>query len=161
MNEIVLLPSPQQLEKLSKKDLQKLARTTAQGVSNHGVLNELEVMVRARKLADFYTELAKGIQGRAEEEARKEQPKGAFEKFGAKITHISGPSKWKYDNCGDPVYAQLLEERKALDARIKEREAFLQNVPESGMDWVDGEGEVHSIRRAVKVAGAEGISITY
>lgn len=160
--ELTLLPTPQQLGEMSKKELAKLAQDTAAGVVNHGVLNSLEVYIRAKKLTEFATELAKAMKDQAEKEARLEQSKGAFEKYGAKITHSSGRSTWHYDNCNDPIYKSLLAEKKDIDERVKEREKFLQSVPEGGLQVLDtNSGEVCDVRRAVKVDGAETITITY
>lgn len=55
-------------------------------------------------------------------------------------------TRYDFEACGDPKIAELYALRKALDADIKEREAYLKALPSSGVQNVDPDtGEVATI----------------
>lgn len=45
--------------------------------------------------------------------------------------------KYDYSNCNDTPYNELVAEKEKLDAKIKDRERFLKNVPTEGTTIVD------------------------
>ena len=59
---------------------------------------------------------------------------------------------YDHSNCNDPVYARLIEERMLLDAKIKEREAFLKTVPDNTTVIDDETGEIYTIHPAIRMA---------
>jgi len=64
------------------------------------------------------------------------------EMLGCELSLMEGGTKYCYDNCQDNVLDTLNEDKKALDAQIKEREAFLKGLPTDGIDIVTEDGEV-------------------
>lgn len=50
-----------------------------------------------------------------------------------KLEIVEAGVKYDYSECGDSQLAELYRMRQALDADIKEREAFLKSVPISGV----------------------------
>ena len=67
---------------------------------------------------------------------------------------------YDHSNCNDPVYARLIEERMLLDAKIKEREAFLKTVPDNTTVIDDETGEIYTIHPAIRMAKTS-YSITF
>lgn len=59
---------------------------------------------------------------------------------------------YDHSNSNDPVYARLIEERTILDAKIKEREAFLKTVPDNTTVVDDETGEIYTIHPAIRMA---------
>jgi hypothetical protein len=64
------------------------------------------------------------------------------EMLGCELTLMEGGTKYDYTNCQDNVLDTLNEDKKALDAQIKEREAFLKGLPTDGIEIVTEDGEV-------------------
>ncbi|MBR0116456.1 MAG: hypothetical protein IJM04_04160 [Prevotella sp.] len=59
--------------------------------------------------------------------------------------------KYAFDECCDPVFNALIEQKKALDEKIKERQKFLLAVPAEGMTVVDPDsGEVFTAHKPPK-----------
>lgn len=61
-------------------------------------------------------------------------------KYGKKFEHYNAEwsiretgVKYDYSNCGDEQYNELQAQKIELDAKIKERSKFLQNIPISGV----------------------------
>ena len=71
---------------------------------------------------------------------------------GARLAPREVGVKYDYSQCGDPVYNDLVSQRQELDAKIKEREAFLKSVPPgTTMVW-DETGEIFVLYPAVRMA---------
>jgi predicted transcriptional regulator len=51
---------------------------------------------------------------------------------GATLTSSETGVKYHFDDCGDQVYNDLMKESEALKEKIKEREAYLKNLPKEG-----------------------------
>lgn len=60
--------------------------------------------------------------------------KGRTLASGTKIELAEVGVKYNYDQCGDPVYAGLMQEKAALDFKIKTRESFLKMTPPEGVE---------------------------
>lgn len=72
---------------------------------------------------------------------------------GAIVAISEGGVKYDFDSCGDPVYNDLAQERKALDEKIKERQKFLMGLPEEGAIVTDKRtGETCEIHRPPKTS---------
>ena len=56
---------------------------------------------------------------------------------GARFTLRETGTTYDYTLCGDPVLLRLLQEKETLDAKIKEREKFLRNLPREGIEATD------------------------
>jgi len=57
----------------------------------------------------------------------------AFDYQQAKIAIREVGTKYDYSQTGDDILNQLEAEKKAIDAKIKERQKLLQNLPQNGM----------------------------
>jgi hypothetical protein len=159
--ELMLMPTPQQLQQLGKKELLELAKEKAATLLDAGMLDELEVYIRAKKLIDFSTAFASAAHSKAYEAACKEQSKGHFTKFGATITHTTTGASYVYDNCQDPVLERLQAELNTIQERVKSRQKYLQSLQATGELFIDPEtGEATTLYPPVK-KGREDITIKY
>jgi hypothetical protein len=59
--------------------------------------------------------------------------------FGFQVTVGEVGARYSYDNCNDPVYAELMEAKKELDEKIKERTDFLKSIKSSMGVIIEGE----------------------
>jgi uncharacterized protein (DUF927 family) len=113
-----------------------------EGVSDplitHAQAKQMEEMVKALLSNEDYKKIV-------QDEAAKHGK--TFDLHGAKWQVKEAGAKWDYSQCGDSTYAALMAEKAALDAKIKEREKYLQNIPEAGVADPES-GEMHY--RAVK-----------
>lgn len=65
---------------------------------------------------------------------------------GTKIETCESGVKYNYDKCNDPVLADLYNQQRELDGRVKFRESFLKAVPPEGIDMTDVDsGELYKI----------------
>lgn len=56
-----------------------------------------------------------------------------FEMYNGKFQIKEVGTKYDYSVCEDTVYNELVAQKSHLDAKIKERQKFLQNIPEGGI----------------------------
>lgn len=56
-----------------------------------------------------------------------------FEMYNGKFQIKEAGTKYDYSVCEDVVYNELMSAKAELDAKIKERQKFLQNIPENGI----------------------------
>ena len=79
---------------------------------------------------------------------------------GARFTLRETGTTYDYTLCGDPVLLRLLQEKETLDAKIKEREKFLRNLPREGIEATDETtGEITRIYPPAR-SSATNIAIT-
>lgn len=65
---------------------------------------------------------------------------------GTKIEACEVGTKYHYENCNDPVLADLYQQREILEAKIKDRETFAKFIPKEGADFINLEtGEAYKI----------------
>ena len=70
---------------------------------------------------------------------------------GVALAVSEGGVKYDFTVCNDPILNDLMEEKAALDEKIKERQKFLIAVPAEGIDVVDPDtGEVFKAIRPAK-----------
>jgi hypothetical protein len=70
-------------------------------------------------------------------------------------------TKYDYSICCDPEWMRLKVGYDVLTAQLKQREAFLKNIPPEGVTVINpGTGEVVHIMQPLKTA-TEGYSISY
>lgn len=75
----------------------------------------------------------------------------AFELYNAKFSIKETGSKYDYAQCGDNELEQMQAQMDALSEKIKARQKFLQNIPESGLAEVNEEtGDVNTLYRPTK-----------
>lgn len=102
---------------------------------------------------------AKATDDLALAEAQKQGQK-RFEIHGATVEVKELGTKWYYDKTQDPELAKLMEEFTAIEKKVKDRQKFLQTLPESGMEIVDDNtGEVVRIYPAYKTS-TTGLAIS-
>lgn len=71
----------------------------------------------------------------------------------ATFRQMEAGSRWQYENTEDPVLGELYEQQDALKKKIKERETFLQAVPEAGIEITDeNTGEVVRVFKPYKTS---------
>lgn len=77
----------------------------------------------------------------------------AFDYHNARIEQRESGTTWNYDNCNDPILANLETEMATLKEKITERQKFLQNLPEGGTTLVIEEtGEAITIYKPFKTS---------
>lgn len=75
----------------------------------------------------------------------------SFELHNAKFTKTEVGTKYDYSKCNDPIHADLAAQLETLKEKVKEREEFLKNLPEEGLDQVNQEtGEAYKMYRPSK-----------
>lgn len=57
--------------------------------------------------------------------------------LGCELSLVEAGTRFDYTNCGDYVLNCLYEEKKALDAKIKERETMLKAIPINGLEILE------------------------
>jgi hypothetical protein len=112
------------------------------------------------KLAETVVQAAsKATEDLALEEAQKHGQK-RFEIHGATVEIKELGTKWFYDNTQDPELARIQEEFAKIDKKLKDRQKFLQTLPETGMEIVDEDtGDVTRIFPAYKTS-TTGLAIS-
>lgn len=153
MNEIVLN------ELTSKSKIARLAREYRDEIIE-GEINPLMAAAILKAMEDFTKTLRADI-------LIKDAVKTELDKYPEKTIKFSGVTfqkkrvgtKYIYDETGDPVYIALKKEQDAILSRVKDREEFLKNLPDGGLEIIDDEtGEVVRIYKAV-AQYEEGYSI--
>lgn len=67
---------------------------------------------------------------------------------------------YDYSVCGDPVIAELLQQQADIDTKVKERQKFLQTVPEKGLlITIEDTGETLTVYRPSK-SSTTSVSVT-
>lgn len=85
----------------------------------------------------------------------------SFEMMDAQIQIKENGARFAYDKTGDPVIYSLQAELEKIQKKLKEREKFLQSLPEEGQTVMDeATGEVIRIVRPYKKGGKTGLAIT-
>ena len=80
--------------------------------------------------------------------------------YGVKFIVKETGVKYDYTACGDRLYSELKEIRDNYDAKLKEREKYLQRIPTEGITTVDEEtGEIHKIYPPARMS-TTGVSVT-
>jgi hypothetical protein len=62
-----------------------------------------------------------------------------FEMYNAAFQVKEAGTKYNYEKCNDPVIASLHAQLAELTEKVKEREKFLQTLPDSGMEVRHGD----------------------
>ena len=83
--------------------------------------------------------------------AAEKEDGSAFEKYNAAFQIKEAGTKYDYSVCKDLIHEGLRLQKEGIDMQLKEREKFLQAIPESGMVITDEEtGETKKIYRPAK-----------
>ena len=128
----------QELQVLSLFDLNKEQRTelvqqTIERISN-GELNPLKAHLQVKAMEDIIDQITKdkAYRDMLLDEANKYGK--TFEYGNAKFATKETGVRYMYDQCNDPVLAELYAANDELLEKIKLRQKFLQTVPSEGMD---------------------------
>jgi hypothetical protein len=117
--------------------------------------NILEPFTKIRMLQDALTILK---DEEIEEEVMLQlnrYPEKTVDIYGCAITKKSNPGSWDYSKCDDQALKDMEIKLSALSEAIKERKAFLQNVPTEGVSDLNGD----IIQRAFKTPGKDSFSL--
>lgn len=117
-----------------------------------GTQNPLDVLVKVRWAQSILNEVAEGILSVCVDEASKYAKGERITKYGAELSMKEAGVKWSFDNCGDPVYADLTEKSGAMKDQIKERETFLKSLKQSLTVADDVTGEIITIAPPMKTS---------
>ena len=71
---------------------------------------------------------------------------------GAMLTVRETGVRYDFTGCNDPVYASLLKQKTEIETKMKEREAFLKNVPEDTTVVDEETGECYTLNPAIRTA---------
>lgn len=113
----------------------------------NGEVNPLELYANLKKASKI-------IDSVLDTETVKEAITREYQKFGKKevdyrgVTFVQSESgvKFDYSGCNDTVINELEAEKKELDAKIKERQKFLKNLPVDGIVNVDeNTGDINTL----------------
>jgi hypothetical protein len=141
---------------------------------SEGEVNPLIVHLQVKAMEDIITQLTSSDKQKNKNlEAAKEYKSHLLDAFtkncngqksfdfhNAKFTQIETGTKWHYENTEDPVLGELYEKQQELEKKIKERETFLQAVPESGLVVTDPEtGETYTVYKPYKTS-TTSVSVT-
>lgn len=103
------------------------------GQIREGQANPLEVHISLKALEDIIKRITSSEEYSAAllEEAAKYGK--SFEMHNAAIQTKEAGTKWDYSQTNDSRYQQIAQQIDSLTAQRKEREKFLQTIPEGGM----------------------------
>lgn len=102
---------------------------------------------RKNKNADYAKRYRKELLNEAELYGKK------FELFNGKFDVKEVGTKYDYSECNDPVLLELIEKAEKANEAVKERQKFLQNVPEQGAIITDeSTGETFTVYRPKKTS---------
>jgi hypothetical protein len=119
-----------------------------------GFVNPLDIHLQIKCMQDLVKQITEDKEYTSLVlEAAEKYPGKSFEYKQAKIEKKEVGVKYDYSVCADPIYARYAEAKSRAEILTKEREKFLQNVPEGGFTMVDEDGgETVTIHRPVKTS---------
>lgn len=139
----------------------RAARLVAQ-VLDDGTQSPLDLLLQATLMAEAATQIRNNadLRDACIDEYARYNTREPLRYHGARFTLRETGATYDYSLCGDPIYARLLKEKEAIDARLKERERFLKTLPSAGIEITDEEtGEITHIYPAVR-SSTTNITIT-
>lgn len=145
MGDVILLSNPTSVAEMV---------ANAKSVVLSGDIDPLTAYVNIQKMAKAIDEYNKDKDiRRVTLEALELYGKKTVTKGDAKLEISEVGTKYDYNVTNDPKIAELYALKKALDADIKEREAYLKALPSSGVQVIDPDtGEVATIYPPVKTS---------
>ena len=145
MGEVILLSNPTSVAEMV---------ANAKNVVLSGDIDPLTAYINIQKMAKAIEEYNKDKDiRRVTLEALELYGKKTVTKGDAKLEISEVGTKYDYNVTNDPKIAELYALKKALDADIKEREAYLKALPSSGVQVIDPDtGEVATIYPPVKTS---------
>lgn len=145
MSDIILLANPTSVAEMV---------ANAKSVVLSGDIDPLTAYINIQKMAKAIDEYGKDKDiRRVTLNALELYGQKTVTKGDAKLEISEVGTKYDYAATNDQKIAELYAMKKALDAEIKEREAYLKALPSSGVQVVDGEsGEVNTLYPPVKTS---------
>lgn len=118
---------------LNKEQRAELVQQTIERISN-GELNPLKAHLQVKAMEDIIEKITKDATYRDMllDEAAKYGK--SFEYGNAKFSTKETGVRYSYDQCNDPILAELYAANDELLEKIKLRQKFLQTVPSEGID---------------------------
>lgn len=127
----------------------------AVNIVKDGYVDKLDAYIFAKKLETLGKDLAGKLKPIAET-----VPIGkvGLTKYNAELSEGMQGVKWDYSECGDSMYNEMVEQKKALDEAIKNREKFLQTITKPTEVYNSETSELESVNPPIK-SGALGITV--
>lgn len=122
-----------------------------------GEVNPLHLAIKMNAITKSLEVVKKAINDSVLKEAYTYSVK-TFDAYGAEVGISELGVKYNYDNCNDPVLAELKHKQSELDAQIEERQKFLKAITKP-MDIVVNECEAVKVFPPTK-SSTTGIKIT-
>lgn len=145
------------LEHKSKKEIQEYVKNSIRYDEFDG--DPMKYILLAKKGEEFFKGIQEGLKPLALRDAER-YPERTVERLGAKFEKTSVYTAYDFSNCNDAVYLDLLEEKKKIDAKVKEREELLKTLKSPLVVTNEETGETYKIHPAVKKT-TDGLKITY
>lgn len=135
--QITLLRETASVAELAYKAISAVVNGEVDPITAHINISRMEVAIKRFKDNDQVRDIT----------LRELSKYGTSHQFGdCKMEQAEAGVKYDYSSCGDEAYNELLRTRAAMDAGIKEREAYLKAIPVSGVQtFNDQTGEVITI----------------
>lgn len=124
---------------LTKEDIPGVVNALVESVLEKG--NPLEVAESIKVMEEIIEGVKKDKRYKSYslDELAKYGKAGYTSPRGVKIEQFEAGTKYDYSQCGDEYLAELYDQQKSLEARVKEREAFLKTVTGSGLNILRGD----------------------
>lgn len=124
MTELTLLRETQSVAEVAKKAISAITDGEIDAITAHINLSRMEAAIQQVKADERVKDIT----------LRELSKYGKKQAFGdCTLEEAEAGVKYDYSLCNDSELAELEEQKKWLDARIKERQAFLKHIPVSGM----------------------------
>lgn len=144
---------------INKSDQNDLANRLINTVLD-GDIDLVEATVKAKSLIEVLTKFVND--DRVKDCTLSEIEKNGKETSwnGARLAIKEVGVKYDYSDCNDPVYMDLLKQKKVIDKQLKERESFLKSLSNRTTIVDDETGEVATVIPPVKMS-SQGYTITF
>lgn len=138
------------------KEVALFSKQIIESVKN-GDANALEVLIMLRSL-ELVSELVRDEIGDNVLTAAEKYPEKKFEAFGAIVSREEVGTKYSYETSKDIEWERLDSEFRTIEAKRKEREAFLRALKEPMTAVNEETGEVYRIMPPFK-RSKEGVKV--
>lgn len=148
-----ILPFQDQMS-LSKSKQTDFAQNLINTVVN-GIVDPIGVFCQLRGLYDSLGIFLKSEEVKqAVESAKKKWGAAPAEFQGAKLTITESGVKYDYTGCGDPQWNELSKQKADIEAKLKEREAFLRGIKVSETIIDETTGAMEKISAPVRTSSS-------
>lgn len=123
----------------SKSAIADRARQLVAHALDEGEKSPLDLLLQATLMAEAAAQIRNNadLRDACIDEYARYNTREPLRYHGARFTLRETGTTYDYTLCGDPVLLRLLQEKETLDAKIKEREKFLRNLPREGIEATD------------------------